>query len=259
MTFDEAVDCGRLREVLEQGTGKGVKIGILDSGIASDLPELNGRVVENFEVIEQRHGSARVVPLERGVDVIEHGTACAYIIHQLAPDAELHSIRVIGRTHSATSQKLLAALNFAVDRQWDILNLSLGTESNYEHIARLADRAYYQGMIWVAAKDNKRNKVGYPAGLASVVGVDMNYFDDPLTYRFHSGKVTELEAAGVYVDAPTPDGGWSQFTGTSFACPQITGIAARFREHFPDLTPFQLKTALAALRENQGDSSEGDS
>jgi len=147
--------------------------------------------------------------------------------------------------------KLLKALDFAIGQEWDILNLSLGTESQYAELAMLADDAYYQGMLWVAAKDNKRNKVGYPAGLASVVGVDMDYFEDPLRFRFHPAKVTEIEASGVYVDAPTPDGGWSQFTGTSFACPQVTGIAARLRQHFPDLSPFQLKTALAVLRENQ--------
>lgn len=251
MTFDEVVDQGRLRECLATGTGKGVKVGILDSGVASGLPELDGKVLSNHEVVEAGRGRPRIVSQDVGEDVIEHGTACAYVIHKHAPDAELHSVRVIGRTHSSTSQRLLAALEFAVDQGWDILNLSLGTESNYENLARLADRAYYQGMIWVAAKDNKRNKVGYPAGLASVVGVDMDYFEDPSAFRFYPGKVTEVEACGVYVDAPTPDGGWQQFTGTSFACPQVAGIAARLREHFPDLTPFQLKTALAALRENR--------
>tara|TARA_R110000850_G_scaffold76640_11_gene166337 strand:+ start:1316 stop:2074 length:759 start_codon:yes stop_codon:yes gene_type:complete len=251
MTFDSVLDQDRLRECLETGTGKGVRIGILDSGVASDLPELGGRVVGNFEVVELRPRVAKVISLAKGEDVIEHGTACAYIIHQHAPDAELYSIRVIGKTHSATSHKLLTALEFAVGQGWDILNLSLGTESNYESLARIADRAYYEKMLWIAAKDNKRNKVGYPAGLSSVVGVDMDYFEKPSQFRFYPGKTTEVEASGVYVDAPRPGGGWQQFTGTSFACPQVTGIAARLRQHFPDLTPFQLKAALACLRENK--------
>lgn len=251
MTFDRVIDQERLRECLSSGTGKGVKVGILDSGVASDLPELHGSVLGNYEVVEYRRGKPEVISLAKGEDVIDHGTACAYIIHRHAPDAELHSIRVIGASHSSTSQKLLAALEFAVEQNWDILNLSLGTESSYEQLARLADKAYYQGMLWVAAKDNKRNKVGYPAGLASVIGVDMDYFADPLHFRFFADRVTEVEASGVYVDAPTSGGGWQQFTGTSFACPQITGIAARLREHFPDLTAFQLKTALAGLRGNE--------
>lgn len=251
MTFDDLLSVERLRDCLASGTGKGVRVGILDSGVASHLPQLGGRVLSNHEVVEDRYKGARIVPQERGSDVIEHGTACAYIIHRQAPDAELHSVRVIGQSYGATTGKLLAALEYAVEQDWHILNLSLGTEANYERIARLADRAYYRGQIWVAAKDNKRNKVGYPAGLASVVGVDMDFFEDPLSFRFHSRQETEVEACGVYVEAPTSDGGWQQFTGTSFACPQITGIAARLREHFPDLTPFQLKTALAALRENR--------
>ncbi len=250
MTFDEVLATGRLRECLATGTGKGVKVGILDSGVASHLPQLGGRVLSNHEVVEDRHQGTRVVPLDQGVDVIEHGTACAYIIHRHAPDAELHSVRVIGQSHGATTGKLLAALEFAVEQDWQILNLSLGTEASYERIARLADRAYYRGQIWIAAKDNKRNKVGYPAGLASVVGVDMDFFQDPASFRYHLQRETEVDACGVYVEAPTSDGGWQQFTGTSFACPQITGLAARLREHFPDLTPFQFKTALAALRGN---------
>lgn len=251
MTFDRLINREALSECLSSGTGKGVKVGILDSGVASGLPELNGRVVSNYEVVESRNRPTEVVPIEHGTDVIEHGTACAYIIHKHAPDAELHNIQVIGRTHTATSQKLLAALEFAVDQKWDILNLSLGTDSNYENLARLADRAYYQGMIWISAKDNKRNKVGYPAGLSSVVGVDMEYFEDPAAFHFYPDKVIEIDASGVYVDAPTSTGGWQQFTGTSFACPQISGIAARLKEHFPDMTSFQLKTALAALRKNR--------
>ena len=251
MTFDEVVNRERLRECLRTGTGKGVKVGILDSGVASHLPYLNGRVVSNYEVVEDRYQGTRIVTLEKGVDVMEHGTACAYIIHQHAPDAEIHSVRVIGHSHRATSNKLLRALEFAVEQKWDIVNLSLGTESNYEKIARLADRAYYQGMIWIAAKDNNPSKVSYPAGLASVVGVDMDYFKDPACFRFYPGKAIEVEASGVYVGAPTSDGGWQQYTGSSFACPQISGIAARLREHFPDLTPFQFKTALASLRENR--------
>ncbi|HRQ89334.1 MAG TPA: S8 family serine peptidase [Bacteroidia bacterium] len=251
MTFDQVLSVGRLRELLASGTGKGVKVGILDSGVASALPDLGGRVVSNYEVTEDRYRGTRIVPLEQGVDVIEHGTACAYIIHRHAPDAELHSVRVIGQSHNSTTGKLLAALEFAVEQGWDILNLSLGTEASYERIARLADLAYYRGQIWIAAKDNKRNKVGYPAGLASVVGVDMDFFEAPALFRYHPDRETEVEASGVYVEAPTSDGGRQQFTGTSFACPQITGLAARLRQHFPDLTSFQLKTALAALRENR--------
>lgn len=251
MTFDDLLERDRLGELLLSGTGKGVRIGLLDSGVASGLPDFNGRVVANYEVLEDRYSGTKIVSLEKGVDVVEHGTACAYIIHQHAPDAEIHSVRVIGQSYNATTGKLLAALEFAVEQEWDILNLSLGTEASYERIARLADKAYYRGQIWVAAKDNKRSKIGFPAGLASVVGVDMDYFADPVAFRFYPGRETEVDACGVYVEAPTSDGGRQQFTGTSFACPQVTGIAARLRENFPELTPFQFKTALAALRENR--------
>ncbi|MEM7698994.1 MAG: S8 family serine peptidase [Verrucomicrobiota bacterium] len=250
-SFEEVIREGCLRECLVTATGKGVRIGILDSGVDSRHPILEGRVVGNYEVIEDRLGEPGVVNLEHGYDVMDHGTANAYIIRQHAPDAELHSIRVIDPTHNSTSLKFVTALEFALEQGWDILNLSLGTDSRYAEIARLADLAYYQNMLWVAAKHNERDKIGYPAALSSVVGVGMDYFESFEEFRYYPDRVIEVEASGVYIEAPRANGGWQQYTGTSFACPQITGMVAQLRECFPDLTPFQLKTALLALRQNR--------
>ena len=74
MTFDDVLAVGRLRECLESGTGKGVRIGLLDSGVASSLPPFDGCVVANYEVVEDSRHGARIVTLEKGLDVIEHGT-----------------------------------------------------------------------------------------------------------------------------------------------------------------------------------------
>ncbi|NNE92456.1 MAG: S8 family serine peptidase [Verrucomicrobiales bacterium] len=247
MNFENVIDAGRLRECIDTGTGKGVRIGILDSGVASDLPELEGSVKGNFDVVQNRGGGIVIEEIPKGYDPIDHGTACAYIIHRNAPDAELYSVRVIGQTHSATTKKLLAAMEFAIDQNWDVLNLSLGNETPTTELCHLADRAYYQDTLIVAAKDNKRHKIGFPAAFSSVVSVDMDFFENPLDFRFHPGRETEIDAFGVYVEAPTSSGKRQSYTGTSFACPHITAIAARLRESFPNLSPFQLKTALAAL------------
>lgn len=249
MEFDEVIDRRALLEALNTGIGKGVRVGILDSGVASELEELEGSVLENYEVIQTHAGEPMVYRLSKGVDVIDHGTACAHIIHQLAPDAELFSIRVLDKCHRSTSTKLVAALEFAAQREWDILNLSLGTRSNYEALSRLSERAFYNRQLWIAAKDNKRPEICYPAGFASVVGVDMDYFKKATSFRFQDNRPIEVEANGVYVEAPLPDGRNQRFTGSSFACPHVTGITARLREHYPALNAFQLKMALSALGE----------
>lgn len=87
---DEAHDAGL--------TGKGVRIGVLDSGINRNHPALKGRVVANLAYINPNTNNLTVD------DVVGHGTAVAQIIAGtpfgqwpggIAPGAELVSARII--------------------------------------------------------------------------------------------------------------------------------------------------------------------
>lgn len=235
-----------LRKALETGTGKGVRIGILDTGVASDLPVLDASVVANYEV-EMRGEKPEIVCYGHGEDVIGHGTANAWLIHHFAPGAELFNVRVIGRTPRDTSSKLLAGLEFAIGQDWDILNLSLGTEASRTALHELVVEARGKGILMIAAKDNHPDRTGYPAAFPEVIGVDMEHFSDPFEIRFDPDREIEVEARGIYVEAPRPDGSWHRFTGTSFACPHVTAIAARLKQQAPELSLEDLKNALASL------------
>jgi len=234
------------REALETGTGKGVRIGILDTGVVSALSCFDECISANFEV-EMRGEKPEVVCYGHGEDVIGHGTANAWLIHQYAPDAELFNVRVIGRTPRDTSSKLLAGCAFAIEQGWDVLNLSLGTEASRSALHALVLEAHRKGILMVAAKDNHPDRVGYPAAFPEVIGVDLEHFEKPFDFRFDPDREIEVEACGIYVDAPRPDGSWHHFTGTSFACPHITAIAARLKERLPELTPDGFREALASL------------
>jgi len=75
---------------------------------------------------------------------------------------------------------------------------------------------------------------------------------DPFNFGFHYGEVIELTAPGVNVRTAWLNGGYRNLTGNSFACPHIVGVIALLLERFPNLTPFQVKSALYAIaRENQ--------
>ena len=235
-----------VREALESGTGKGIRIGILDTGVASALPCFGGSIAANFEV-EMRKGKPEVACYGQGEDVIGHGTANAWLIHHHAPDAELFNVRVIGRTPRDTSSKLLAGLKFAIEQEWDVLNLSLGTEASRSALHDLVIEAHRKGILMVAAKDNHPDRAGFPAAFPEVIGVDMDHFEKPFDCRFDPSREIEVEARGIYVKAPRPDGSWHHFTGTSFACPHVTAIAARIKERMPELTPDGFREALGSL------------
>lgn len=253
--IDELIDIERLWRLAREGTGRGVKVAILDTGVETDHPALDG-VIKSAQQIVTKGRSLNCEPAEDG-DLVGHGTACAGIIHDLAPEAELHSLRVIGRDASGTLEQLIYGLKWAIEQDMDVINLSLGTVQKrmVNQMHDLVDTAYFKGQILVAAANNF-SKVCYPAHFASLIAVDSHAFEDPLEFHFRLGRPVETSAKGIYVRAPSPGGKYRFFTGTSFACPHITGLVCRLKSELSGVTPFHIKTLLWHLRANPESSGE---
>lgn len=240
------VELDRLRQALHEGTGKGVKVCVIDSGIDGSHPAFTGKIRAQFDVVTD-HMGVRCVPAEV-TDSIGHGTACAGIILQLAPEAEIYSVKVIGQESHGTADQLMAGLTFALDQGFDVINMSLGTtdDSVSRRLGALADRAFYEGRIIVAAANNF-GQVAFPAHFSSVLAVNMEGFEDPETLRYEWGNSIEMSARGVYVEAPAMGGGTQLYTGTSFACPHVSGLLARLLSVYPGLAAFEARFALSLL------------
>jgi len=248
---DRLIDLDLLREAASRGTGRGVRIAILDTGVETSHPALEGSVKGTY-AIEAKGTRLECVPTE-GADPVGHGTACAGIIHTWAPEAEIHSVRVLGKSATGTGEQFIYGLHWAIDRgEFDLVNLSVGTLQQRFQAAlhELADHAYWKRTLLVAAAHN-RQLVSYPAHFASLIAVESGTFENALAFNYRLERPVEIEAHGAYVRAPSPGGKYQMWTGTSFACPHITAIAARLRSVIPDLSPFELKTFLRCLRENR--------
>ena len=237
----------------KERTGRGVRVAIVDSGIDTTHPVLDGKVKESVEAIAE-HGKVVFKPSNSG-DAAGHGTACAGIITSIAPDVELYSVKVLGPNASGSGDMFLAGLEYAIKHKAHIINLSLGTtkQQYFAPLHDLLDRAYQAGCIVVAAANNLPQP-SYPSVFSSsLVSVVKSDNKDPFKFGFRYGEVIELIAPGVGVRTAWPGGGYRQLTGNSFACPHIVGIVALIMEAYPDLTPFQIKTILYAIAQrNQG-------
>lgn len=233
-------------------TGKGVSVAIVDSGIDTTHPELLNKVVES---VEARGDNKRVsFDVTTEGDSAGHGTACAGIIAGLAPDAKLYSIKVLGAGGIGDGQAFLAALEYAIKRRFRVINLSLGTTKPqfFGPLHDLLDRAYQAGCIVVAAANNLPHPSFPSVFSSSLISVVKSSDTDPLNFGFQFGEVIELTAPGVNIRAAWPGGVHRHVTGNSFACPHIVGVIARILEKHPELTPFQIKSALYAIAsENQ--------
>ncbi len=258
--FDELLDVKVLRSAMASATGKGVNVAILDTGVDATHPDLRGAVDRSVEVLPGGYGpSWRELPFKEmsatELDPVGHGTACAGIIHELAPEARLVSVRVIGASAAGTGEQFVRGLQWVLEQcepRPPLVNLSLGTmqERFAAPLRRLVDQAYCNDVILVAAANNM-GAVSYPAQFASLIAVDNQSFPDPLAFEFVRGRPVEVVARGIYVKAPKSGGGYQLWTGTSFACPHITALVARLLSLNPRLTAFQVKTLLHGLRVNR--------
>lgn len=227
-------------------TGEGVRVAVIDSGVDATHPALGDSVdVDGGVTVEpDGAGGVQVVPGPHD-DAFGHGTACAGIIHQLAPGARITSVRVLGPTLSSTSDIFLAGLTWAVEQGFDVINLSLGTRKKDWALAfhDVCDSAYFNGQFLVTAANNI-NRVTYPSLFASVTSVACNTASDPFRFHHNPDPPTEFLARGIDVEVPWLEHGTTTTTGNSFAAPHIAGIAALIKSKHPDLRPFQLKTVL---------------
>lgn len=242
----------RLDDDWKSRTGKGVEIAVIDSGIDAEHPDLRGKLVS---AVEAHAENKRVVflPSETG-DSAGHGTSCAGIISKIAPDARFASIKVLGAGGIGDGQAFLAGLEYAIKNRYRLINLSLGTTKPqfFAPLHDLLDRAYQAGCIVVAAANNLPQPSFPSVFSSSLISVSKSAETDPFNFGFKYGEIIELTAPGVNVRTAWLNGGYKSLTGNSFACPHIVGIIALLLESHPELTPFQVKSALYAIaQENQ--------
>ena len=220
-------------------TGAGTRVCLLDSGVEGGHP-LVGGIAASVAV----SADGDIVDDDLG-DVAGHGTACAGIIRSLAPECELASVRVLGAGNKGSGQALLAGLRWAIDAGYDLVNLSLST-TKAEFVStlhELADAAYFKRTVLVASAHNMPVE-SYPWRFSSVVSVGTHGEADPWTYYYNPSPPVEFFARGLDVDIAWPGGGTMRASGNSFATPHIAGIAALILSKHPELTPFELKSAL---------------
>jgi subtilisin len=187
-------------------------------------------------------------PSSSTMDVVGHGTACAGIIHALAPEAEIVSVRVLGTNNRTKGIAFAYGLDWVIQEQIAIANLSLSSRSEdlYGSFHDLVDQAYFANTILVCAASNYPGEVSYPSTFSSVISVAAHDIPDALTWFYNPRPPVEFGAWGVDVPIAWRGGATIGATGNSFATPHMAGLAARIRSTYPDASPFEVKAMLAA-------------
>ncbi len=252
---------GALHAVENNGTGNGIIVAIIDTGIDTAHTEFTGAIS----------------PLSRNIitglaadvqDPDGHGTFVAGIIgarrnstatHGVAFQSTILALRAdtagsCAVTCSFSSTDVTAAINFAVANGARVINLSLGGAASADINAALANAAA-AGVIFVAAAGNAGDPdpifpaqfardagalgLGIAAG-ASDAGNNIAGFSN----RAGNTATAFLVAPGVAVVSTNLGGGTAAGSGTSFSAPHISGAIAVLLQRFPGLSAAQVVDLL---------------
>jgi subtilisin family serine protease len=242
-----------LSEIHQIATGRNVRIAAIDSGVELDHPDLQRQVRFARNFVDARDSVAE-----------SHGTAVAGIIAAradngigivgVAPQAALMALRACWQPGPSTdsdpavcsSFTLAKALQFALDKNAHVINLSLGGPRD-RLLERLLNVAVTRGTVIVAAADPKIADGGFPASVPGVLAVAAD--------NAHDSPPAIFLAPGRDIPATLPGQRFGMVNGSSFAAAEMAGLVALLLELGPNQKPHQIRETLATSQPTASSSS----
>jgi subtilisin family serine protease len=245
------------REVhLTGNTGQGIKLAIIDTGIdyihddPDDTPyvvdpEFLGNYAGGYDFFnddpdpydDNGHGTHVA-----GIAAAEHN---GYLVTGVAPGVDLYALKVLSAAGEGDYSGLIAALEWAVANDMDVVNMSLGGHEVSDALQTAIANAYDAGLTLIAASGNVMTfqeilygcPVAYPAAYDQVIAVSFTNQQDKVTGLSCTGPQVDFAAPGDGIYSPVPVGpvgscmfctpyGYSAQSGTSMASPHVAGLAA---------------------------------
>ncbi len=175
--------------------GQGIKVGIIDTGIDYNHPDLlgfgpSGKVIGGYDYVN---------PSKKPLDTNGHGTEVAGIIAAdgnftgIAPKSKLFSYKVSSTGEAVSSDYIVKAIQRAIQDGVNVVNISLGINRTDDQIDNAIDKAVKKGIVIVVAAGNngpQEDTIGSPGKdiNAITVGATYNNLTSSLVATFEVGK-----------------------------------------------------------------------
>ena len=240
--------------------GSNVTIAVIDSGIDSDHPEFEGRIVEGHDFVNDD---------DEPEDDYGHGTQVAGVaaaaandnhgIAGLAWNAKIMPVKVLDNRGRGVSSDLTCALYWAADKGAHVANISIISFGPSFGMQSAINYAVNEGMLVFAAAGNlfeDGNPVTYPAAHDGVIAVAATDQDDGHAWFSSAGSFVDIAAPGVSIYSPFPPSHdeYRSVYGTSLATPHGAGLAALVLSIAPSLTSEEVETIIHNSAVDLGDS-----
>ncbi len=244
--------------VEEAGPGSQVIVAVIDSGVDLDHPELEDILISGYDFANND-----AVP----EDDTGHGTRVCGILGALGDnlsgiagvawncDIVIMPLKFMKNNDGKTTGSLsdaIDAIYYAVDHGADVINASWGFYSYSGSLEEAVRYARDHGVLFIAsagnkAQDNDTND-HYPSNypLDNIIAVAaMNRYNDLASFSNYGENSVDIAAPGDGLKTTDLGGGYASWvSGTSFATPFVTGVAAMMISQFPDLDYLSVRVAL---------------
>ena len=211
------------------------KIAIIDSGVVADHEDLPKKLLSGYSA---------VTSLAYNNDKVGHGTKVAGVLGAVGNNkkgipginwnAQIMPVKVDTLIGTITVANLAKGIIWATDNGAKVINLSLGMATDSATMKSAIDYAYNKGVAIFAATGNaSRNAVDYPARYKNVMGVGATTDGKKMADFSNYGTGLDVVAIGSYYTT-TATGGYASASGTSFATPQVAGLASLIYPFYPN-------------------------
>jgi subtilisin family serine protease len=226
--------------------GANIKIAVLDSGVMPNHPALTNKLLPGYNVMEQNNDAS---------DSTGHGTFVAGLLAQVAPEAKILPVKVVGSSGYGTVADEIEGIYYAVAQGAKIINISLSLYQPSKSLFTAVQYAQNKGAILVASVGNQNlNQPRYPAAYPQVIGVAATNRQNQKASYSNYGNSVGLAAPGVELYSTHWQGGYGYGEGTSFATPQVASGLALVWASRPDWQANKVSAQLTQHAQNLGQS-----
>ncbi|MBI2932800.1 MAG: S8 family serine peptidase [Planctomycetes bacterium] len=262
----------------ELGTGSAqVVVGVVDTGIDYTHPDLAANMWLNSDEIpgngvdddgngrvDDRYGYDFANNDGNPMDDHYHGTHVAGTIGAVGNNGvgvsgvcwtvRLMALKFLGASGSGSLSGAVSAIQYAIANGAHVLSNSWGGGGYSQALRDAIAAAHNAGIVFVAAAGNRNtDAMFYPAGYPNVIAVAATNHNDAKAFFSNYGFHIDVAAPGVSVYSTKPSNQYGALSGTSMACPHVSGLAALLKSRNAMLTPDQIEGIIKASADDRGD------
>lgn len=237
----------------DMATGAGVVVGVIDTGVDPSERDLKDKIVPGYDFVnddaepwdDQGHGTRIAAIVAAAANNGYGGVGVAY-------DAQVMPLKALNNTGSGRHAWISKAIIWATDHDADVINLSIGGPYHSQTLQDAVNYAWQHGVLLVAAAGNESTNIPvYPAAYDPVLAVAGTTRDQQRAGFSNWGDYVAVAAPGTNI-LVTSGGNHQMRNGTSFAAPQVSGVASLVLSRNPGLTASQVRDIIQTTANDLG-------